>query len=403
MTSHNRMISFCKILAATSLLFLGATAHAQDFNDSPPNSPHQVPAFKNQTRAPVIEDNQKFSAQYIARRLEQPWGMVELPDNSWLVTERPGRMRHITLSGKVSKPISGLPEVDARGQGGLLDVTISPDFATSRRIFWSYSEPRRDGTNGTSTATGTLSADNSNVRNVKVIFRQQPGWRSTYHFGSRIVIDPDGMLYITTGDRSYKTPRDLSQDVRTHIGKVIRITPDGDPAPGNPEIPGGQPEIWSWGHRNIQAAALGLDGKLWTIEHGPRGGDELNQLEAGKNYGWPIITYGENYDGSQVLDGLTQKAGMEQPVYYWDPVIAPSGMAFYSGNQFPEWQGDILVGGLVSRSVVRLVLKDGKVVGEARHFEGLGRIRDVAVAQDGAIMVLTAANNGALIKITTSD
>jgi glucose/arabinose dehydrogenase len=393
--------SLCGIvLAITTAFVLAGAAHAQDFNAAAPNARGQKPAFAGQTRAPVIAERIELRRTVIADGLVNPWGMVQLPDGTWLVTERPGRLRLIGADGRVSQPVRGLPEVDARGQGGLLDVAIRDDFAASRRIWWSYAEPRGNGANATAVATGILSADGAALSDVRVIFRQEPAWRSTLHFGSRLVFDRSGALFVTTGERSSSEPRQLAQDVGTHLGKVLRINPDGGAAAGNPKIPGGMPEIWSFGHRNLQSAAIGPDGALWTVEHGPRGGDELNRPEAGRNYGWPVITYGEDYSGSPIGAGLTAQAGMEQPVYYWDPVIAPSGMAFYEGDMFPDWRGSVLIGGLAGQALVRLTLKDNRVTGEARYLQGSARIRDVAVARDGAVMILTDAQNGALIRIT---
>lgn len=400
--NHNSTpVSSVCIVAAIMLLFYGVGfTQAQDFNTPPPNAPYQQPAFEGQTRAPIIEKNVRLNVQVIADGLVHPWGMDQLPDGSWLVTERPGRMRLISADGKVSDPIAGLPEVDAQGQGGLLDVVVRDDFAQTRQVWWSYAEPRGKGHNATAVATGILSKDGSKLTDVRVIFRQNPAWNSTAHFGSRLVFDHDGMLFVTTGDRSLPQPRILAQDVSTHIGKVLRINPAGGPAKGNPPIKGGQPEIWSYGHRNLQSAALDPDGNLWTVEHGPRGGDELNQPRAGLNYGWPIITYGLDYNGRAIGKGLTAQDGMEQPVYYWDPVIAPSGMTFYQGELFSEWQGDLLIGGLASQALVRLTLVDGRVTGEARYLQGQGRIRDVDIAKDGAIMILTDAEDGTLIRVT---
>lgn len=382
------------------LLALSIPSAAQDFNAAPPNASGQRPAFAGQTRAPVIRDEIRLQTAVVADGLVSPWGMVQLPDGSWLVTEKPGRMRRIGSDGSKSEPIRNIPEVDARGQGGLLDVAIRDDFAQTRRVWWSYAESRGSGANATAVATGVLSPDNAEFSEVRVIFRQQPAWQSTYHFGSRLVFDRSGALFVTTGERSHPEPRQLAQDVGTHIGKVLRIHPDGGPAVGNPAIPGGRPEIWSFGHRNLQSAAIGPDGALWTVEHGPRGGDELNRPLAGHNYGWPVITYGVEYSGRDVGAGQTVRDGMEQPVYYWDPVIAPSGMAFYDGDMFPEWRGSVLIGGLISRTLVRLTLNGDRVTGEARYLQGLARIRDVRVAKDGAIMILTDAQNGALIRIT---
>ena len=388
---------------AAATIALASCASAQSFNDAPPNAPDQRPAFAEQTRAPVIEDTLSLSREVVVQGLENPWGMDQLPSGGWLVTERPGRLRIVSPDGTLSDPVSGLPEVDARRQGGLLDVLVASDFADTRRVWWSYAEPRGDGTNGTSVATGILSEDGSTMEQTEVIFRQEPAWASTAHFGSRLVRGPDGALFVTLGERSLPEPRQLAQDVSTHIGKVVRIAPMGGAAEGNPEIEGGLPEIWSYGHRNVQAAALGPDGDLWAIEHGARGGDELNHVLPGRNYGWPVITYGEDYSGRPIGDGTTSTEGMEQPVYYWDPVIAPSGMAFYEGDLFPDWQGSILVGGLAGQALVRLELEDDRVTGEARYLQGQGRVRDVAVADDGAVMILTDSANGALLRLTPQE
>ncbi|AGT10302.1 PQQ-dependent sugar dehydrogenase [Paracoccus aminophilus] len=392
-----------KRLAAILLALLATPAFA-DFNDAPPNAPDQKPAFPDQTRAPVLAPALSLKVQPLVQGLEHPWGMAFLPDGAILVTERPGRMRLIGPDNHVSAPLTGLPPVDARNQGGLLDVAVRPDFAKTRQLWWSYAEPHPDGTTNTAVATGTLSADGTAVENVRVIFHQQPAWASTLHYGSRLVFDRQGMLFVTTGERSLPEPRKLAQDLTTDLGKVIRIDPEtGAPAPGNPRFSGveARPEIWSYGHRNLQGAALDpATGALWTVEHGPRGGDELNRPEAGKNYGWPLITYGEDYSGKPIGKGQTAAPGLEQPVYYWDPVIAPSGMVFYEGAMFPEMKGDILIGGLRGEAVVRLKMSQGRVVGEQRLLEGIGRVRDVAVAPDGAIYLLTDADKGALIRVT---
>ncbi|OUR76766.1 glucose dehydrogenase [Alphaproteobacteria bacterium 46_93_T64] len=396
-----RLNLFWQFAAASIILIVALPSSASEigFNKNRPNAERQQPDFQGQTRAPVIQDTLQIEKTTFAKDLKHPWGMVQLPNGSWLVTERPGRLRLVSSHGEISKPIIGLPVVDARGQGGLLDVTVQKDFSKTRRIWWSYAEPREGGKNGTSVATGKLSSDGASLSDVKVIFRQTPAWDSTYHFGSRLVFDRTGALFITTGERSYGEASKLSQDITTHLGKILRINPEGGAAAGNPNIKSGLPEIWSWGHRNVQAATLGLNGALWTVEHGPRGGDELNRPEAGLNYGWPVITYGENYDGSPVNNGITKKSGMEQPLYYWDPVIAPSGMTFYNGNQFPHWRGSILIGGLASRSLVRLVMDKNRVIGEARYLQGQARIRDVKNTHDGAIMILTDSNSGTMTKL----
>jgi aldose sugar dehydrogenase len=385
---------------ALALAFFAGGALAQDFNAAPPNASGQRPAFAGQTRAPMIRDRVQLRSTVVARGLAHPWGMAQLPDGSWLVTERPGRMRVIGADGRMSAPIRGLPPVVAAGQGGLLDVAIRNDFPQTRRVWWSYAEPRGSDTNATAVATGVLSADGSALSDTRVIFQQQPAWRSTMHFGSRLVFDRSGALFVTTGERSDPQARRLAQDVTTTIGKVVRINPDGGAAAGNPAWQQGLPEVWSYGHRNVQSAALGPDGALWTVEHGARGGDELNRPKPGRNYGWPVITYGQDYSGRPIGEGLTAREGMEQPLYYWDPVIAPSGMAFYAGDLFPDWRGSVLVGGLASRALVRLTLDGQRVTGEARYFVGQWRVRDVEVAHDGAVMILTDENDGALIRIT---
>ena len=377
---------------------LAATPALAQVNQAPPNAPNQKPAFENQTRAPELSDGVAVRQQVVIRGLDSPWGLALLPDGAWLITEKPGRMR-LFADGALSEPLKGLPKVDARGQGGLLDVAVAPDFAQSRRVWFSYAEPREGGKNGTAVATGTLSADGTALEGVEVIFRQDPAWASDKHFGSRIVPDGRGGIFVTTGERSVIDARPLAQDVNTHLGKVLHIDgKTGAPLSGNPFAQGGgKPEIWSWGHRNIQSAALDGQGRLWTVEHGAKGGDELNRPEAGKNYGWPTITYGVEYSGKTIGKGLTQAEGMEQPVYYWDPVIAPSGMAIYDGAMFPEMRGDILIGGLKSASVVRLKLQGDRVAGEQHLAQGIGRVRDVAVAPDGALMVLT--DEGALVRL----
>ena len=391
-----RILSRLSIVAATGLM--ASTTVAQDFNAAPPNGQGQTPAFEGQTRAPVLPDT-ALTTTPVAEGLEHPWGMAELPDGSWLVTERPGRMRLVGADGALSGPIGGLPEVDARGQGGLLDVAVADDFAQTRQLWWSFAEPREGGKNATAVATGTLSADGGTVEGARVIWQQQPAWDSQQHYGSRLVFDGNGGLYVTTGERSVQDARGLSQNVTTTLGKVVRINPaDGNPM-GDPGVAEALPEIWSWGHRNIQGATMGPDGALWTIEHGPKGGDELNRPQAGRNYGWPRATYGVEYSGQPVGDGITQLEGTEQPLYYWDPVIAPGGMTFYDGQMFPDWQGDLLIGGMVG-ALVRLELDGTRVTGEARHLQGIGRVRDVDLASDGSVMILTDERNGAMIRVT---
>lgn len=387
-------------LTAMGVAMLCASgALAQDFNAAPANARGQSPAFEGQTRAPVLPDR-ALNTQVVVDGLRNPWGMAELPDGGWLLTERPGRMRLLGADGRLSDPLPGIPEVDNRGQGGLLDVAVASDFAQTRQLWWSFAEPREGGKNATAVASGRLADDGSRVEDARVIWQQQPAWDSDKHYGSRLVFDANGGLFVTTGERSDREPRELAQNVTTTIGKVVRIDPQSGAPMGDPGVEGALPEIWSWGHRNIQGAAMGPDGALWTIEHGPRGGDELNRPQAGRNYGWPRVTYGVEYAGGAVGQGMTQLEGTEQPVYYWDPVIAPGGMLFYDGALFPEWRGDALIGGLQSRGLVRLEIEGERVTGEARYLTGIGRVRDVAVASDGALMLLTDEANGALIRVT---
>lgn len=385
-------------IAASLALCLAAPPALAELNDRPPNASGQNPAFPGQTRAPEIREQIPISRVPLIRGLSDSWGMALLPDGGLLITERTGTLR-LYRDGQLSQPIQGMPEVDARGQGGLMDVAVAPDFAGTRQVWFSFSEPRGNGRNATAVGTGRLSADGTALEEMRVIFRQEPAWASTLHFGSRLVFDRQGQLFVTTGERSRPEPRQLAQDLGTHLGKVLRIDPaTGAAAPGNPFTEGqARPEIWSWGHRNIQAAALDAQGRLWTVEHGPQGGDELNLPQAGRNYGWPVITYGQDYSGGPIGQGITQREGMEQPVYYWDPVIAPSGLVFYRGAMFPELEGDALIGGLQAGAVVRLRIEGDRVSGEQRLLEGIGRVRDIELAPDGALLILT--DGGELIRL----
>ncbi len=378
-----------------------AAASGAPLETRPPNGVDFKPAFEGQTRVAGVKSDFAIDVATVASGLNGAWAFEFLPDGRILVTERQGNLRIIGKDGTVSAPLKGLPKVFVAGQGGLLDVALDPEFASNRTIYWSYAEPREGG-NGTALAKGVLAADDSSVAQVKVIFRQMPTYASNLHFGSRIVFAPDGKLFLALGERSVPQTRVHSQDLNSHFGKVVRINTDGSVPDDNPFAgrSDAKPEIWSYGHRNIQAAALAPDGKLWTIEHGPRGGDELNQPQSGKNYGWPVITYGIEYSGEKIGDAITAKEGMEQPVYYWDPVIAPSGMIIYSGALFPEWQGDVFVGGLVGMKLVRLQMESDQVTGEEWLLQDRNaRIRDVQQGPDGAIYVVTEAPDGALMRI----
>jgi glucose/arabinose dehydrogenase len=337
-------------------------------------------------------------AETVASGLEHPWGLAFLPDGRMLVTERPGRLRLVTASGQVSEPLSGVPEVAARGQGGLLDVAVDPAFAQNRYVYLTFSEPGENGTAGTAVARGRLG--DGRLEDVRVLYRQTPKVRSGSHFGSRIVFGGDGTMFITAGDRGNQRP--LVQDLSTGVGKIVRINTDGSIPRDNPFVnrEGAVPAIWSYGHRNLQGATLHPEtGRLWTVEHGARGGDELNQPQAGRNYGWPVITYGVDYSGAKIGEG-TAKPGMEQPVYYWDPVIAPSGLTFYTGNRYPGWQGDLLVGSMSPGALVRLDMENGRVVREERYLGDLGaRIRDVVQGPDGYVYLLTDSPRGQLLRV----
>lgn len=324
----------------------------------------------------------------VARGLSRPWALAFLPGGEMLVSERQGKLRVVRPDGAVSEPVAGLPDIEAGGQGGLLDIALDPGFAENRLVYLSFTEPRADGS-GTSVMRVRLADDLTRLDDVTVILRTQPGATAGQHFGSRLVFDRTGALFVTTGDRNL---RDAVQRPDTHIGKILRIAPDGSVPPGNPKPAGWLPEIWSIGHRNVQAAALHPEtGVLWTVEHGARGGDELNRPAAGKNYGWPVISYGREYSGARIGDGNAM-AGMEQPVHFWDPSIAPSGMVFYTGNRYPGWQGNLFIGALVQKHLARVVMTDGKVSGEERLFDGLARIRDVRQGPDGYLYLVTDEN-----------
>jgi aldose sugar dehydrogenase len=338
----------------------------------------------------------------VASGLEHPWALEQLPDGRWLITERPGRLRVVGSDGRLSPPLNGVPRVASQGQGGLLDVALDPGFAQNRTIYLSYAEP---GEGGSGTAVARARLTESGLEDVRVIYRQVPKVSSSGHFGSRIVFGGDGTMFVTQGDRQASRYRGQAQDLSSGIGKIVRLNRDGSVPRDNPfaERQGARPEIWSYGHRNIQAAALHPEtGELWTVEHGARGGDELNQPRAGRNYGWPVITYGRDYTGLSIGEG-THREGMEQPVYYWDPVIAPSGMIFYTGDAFPGWNGSLLVGGLASQSLVRLVLQAGepRVLREERYLGRLNaRIRDVKQGADGLIYLITDSGVGRLLRLS---
>lgn len=366
---------------------------------SPANSSYR-PAFTGQTRIGRVTTTTAISRTIITSSLTAPWGIVVMPDGRFLVNEKAGRMRIVTASGNVGSPINGIPTVNSSGQGGLLGLCLDPDFSTNRMIYWSYSEPGTGG-NVSAVAKGRLSNDELSLEGVTVIFRASPRYSGANHYGGRVIFDRAGNLFASIGERADNSTRIQAQSVTASIGKVVRITKDGQAVTGNPYLnqAGALPELYSIGHRNPQGLAIHpITGEIWESEHGPRGGDEINRIQAGANYGWPTITYGLEYSGQPVLTGIQQQTGMTQPVYYWDPVVSPSGMTFYSGNRVPEWQNNLFIGALSGQHIVRLVITDNVVTGEERLLASEGqRFRDVTQGADGALYAIT--DQGRLYKI----
>ncbi|MFH6968133.1 PQQ-dependent sugar dehydrogenase [Flavobacterium sp. FlaQc-28] len=364
-----------------------------------PNSNYK-PAFAGQTRVNGMTTNTEFQATVLTSELTNPWGVKSLPDGRLLVTQKTGTMRIVTSAGVVSAPITGLPAVNASGQGGLLGLCLDPDFASNRMIYWVFSEAVSGG-NISSVAKGKLSNDEKTIENATVIYRSSPANASNLHYGGRILFDQTGNLIVSTGERSVLETRPLAQSLTASLGKVIRITKDGKAGAGNPTFAGAGalPELFTYGHRNPQGLAVHpITKEIWLSEHGPRGGDEINRLQAGLNYGWPIITYGIEYSGEPIGAGIQQKEGMEQLVYYWDPVVSPSGITFYAGNRIPEWENNLFVGCLSGMHIVRLVIKDNKVAGEERLLASENqRFRDITQGSDGALYAVT--DQGRLYKI----
>lgn len=360
------------------------------------------PAFEGQTRIGSVKTTTPYEGKLVTESLSSPWGIVALPDGRLLISENGGHMRIVDAStGQVSEAITGIPKVDDRGQGGLLGLTLAPDFSTNRMIYWVFSERVAAG-NHTAVAKGRLSDDEKNIENAQVIYRATPTYDGTKHYGGRIIFDKKGNLFVSIGERSDKETRVQSQDLKSSFGKIVHITTEGEPVSGNPYE--GQadalPEIYSYGHRNPQGIAFHPEtGELWSNEFGPRGGDELNLIKPGINYGWPVITYGIEYSGDKIGEpAIQQKAGMEQPVYYWDPVLSPSGMTFYTGDNIPEWENNLFITGLNSYHIARIVIRDNKVVGEERILDNeKQRFRDITQGKDGALYAVTDA--GRLYKI----
>ena len=364
-----------------------------------PNADYK-PAFEGQTRINGVKTTTPYEVKVIAEGLSMPWAVSTLPDGRLAITEKAGKLRIATKEGIVSDAITGFPEVDDRNQGGLLDVAPAPDFNTSRMLYFTFAERKPEGSL-TAVGKGKLSTDESKIENFEVVFRAIPYYDNSMHFGSRIVFDKEGNMFVSTGERSDLKTRPKAQLLDNGYGKVVHITTEGKPVESNPFIntPNALPEIYSYGHRNAQGLDIHPEtGELWLSEMGPRGGDEINLIKPGKNYGWATIGYGIEYNGRKVGDGITQKEGMEQPVYYWDPVLSPSGMTFYSSDEIPEWNNNLFIGGLSSKHIARIVIEDNKVVGEERLLEKENqRFRDVEMGNDGALYAVT--DEGRLYRI----
>lgn len=365
-----------------------------------PNSNYKS-AFPGQTRVKGIKTKTPIKVEVLDSTLKFPWAICNLPDGRLLITEKLGTMRIETLDGKLDKKITGLPKVNADGQGGLLDVTVDPDFTTNRMIFFDYAEPGPKG-NILAVAKGRLADDETHLENIQVIYRAEPAWKGTLQYGSRILFDQDGNLFVSTGERSDKKIRVQAQQLNSALGKVLHITKEGKPVPGGPfaDSVGALPEIYAYGFRNPEGMAFNpATHEIWEVEFGPKGGDELNIVRPGKNYGWPVITYGREYSGDQVGEGIQQKEGMEQPAYYWDPVISPSGMTFYNSDTIAEWKGNIFIACLSGSHITRVVLKGEHVEAEEWLLQDLGqRFRAITQAKNGALYAVS--EQGRLYKIS---
>lgn len=363
------------------------------------NSPEYQPAFEGQTRVAGVKTSAEYKVEVINQNLGKPWGIINLPDGRFLITEKSGFMNIVSADGKTVSKVEGLPKVDDKGQGGLLDVALDPDFKTNRMIFWTYSEPVSGG-NHTAVAKGKLSTDEKKIENPTVIFQATPTYDGDKHYGSRLLFDKDGNLFVSTGERSDMETRPLAQDPMAYLGKILKITKDGKPAAGNPFVGNAQfkPEIYSYGQRNPQGMAMDEKGQLWDAEMGPKGGDEINLIQPGKNYGWGDVSYGTEYSGKKINNGATQKEGTEQPVYYWDPSISMSGVDFYTGNM-EEWKNNLMIGCLSGEKIIRLVIKNNKVVGEEWLLaDQKERFRDVLSGQDGNLYGIT--DSGKLYRVS---
>jgi glucose/arabinose dehydrogenase len=397
-------------IISSALLTLFSCSDNKDSNSNPgtvtnpvesntPNTTYKS-AFTGQTRVNGIKTTTSYESTVLTTTLTNPWGVKSLPDGKLLITEKGGTLRIVTTSGTMSSPISGIPAVNASGQGGLLGLCLDPEFSSNRIIYWVFSEAVTGG-NITAVAKGRLSNDEKTVEGATVIYRTTPANSSNLHYGGRILFDKTGNLVVSTGERSVLETRPLAQSVSASLGKIVKITKNGQPVTGNPTFSqsGALPELFTIGHRNPQGLALHpVTGEIWSSEHGPRGGDEINRLKVGANYGWPVITYGIEYSGQVIGGGIQQQEGMEQPVYYWDPVVSPSGMTFYEGNRVPEWENNLFIGALSGMHIVRLAIKDNRVVGEERLLSQENqRFRDITQGKDGALYAIT--DQGRLYKI----
>lgn len=401
MRSYKKNSFFSAVLVVSILGFNSCDGQAvKSKSENTTNKPVETqaantkykPAFAGQTRIGGVKTKTAYSVTILSKTLEHPWGIVQLPDGRFLISEKMGTMSIVTTSGKVVKKITGLPAVVPDGQGGLLDVNIDPQFATNRMVYWDYSE-QVNGGSLLAIAKGKLSADESKIENIQVIYRATPAYKGSLQFGSRIVFDKSGNLFVSTGERSGTDIRMQAQSLSSSLGKIIHITKNGKAVPNGPfaKTPNARPEIYAYGLRSPEGLTMNsVTGELWESEFGPRGGDEINIIRPGKNYGWPVVTYGIEYSGEKVGAGIQQKAGVQQPVYYWDPVLSPCGMVFYNSNVIPEWKGNLFVGGLSSMHIARLIIKNNKVVGEERLLKDEGeRFRALTVGKDGALYAVT--------------
>lgn len=386
-------------LVLGTLTYVSYAQTATSVETKAPNSTYK-PAFEGQTRIGAVKTKTPYAAKVLTEGLTSPWGVKSLPDGRLIITEKGGNLRIAKTTGELSKPITGLPAVNSDGQGGLLGITIDPAFEKNRMVYWTFSE-NVDGGTVTSVGKGKLATNESKIEGATVIYRATPAHKGTLHYGGRIVFDKSGNLFVSTGERSDIVTRPQAQSLNSSLGKIVHITTDGKAVAGNPfeGKADAKPELYSYGHRNVQGLAFHpVTGDLFSNEFGPRGGDEVNRVQAGKNYGWPTITYGIEYSGKKVGEAIQQQEGLEQPVYYWDPSVSPSGMTFYSGNMIPEWKNNLFIGCLSGMHIARLVIENNKVVGEERLLtEEFQRFRDVTQGKDGALYAVT--DQGRLYRI----